>query len=181
MNTYVQAEPHILDALLCSFFLTLSGPLSPVRRRRSAVYAYSDLRKQLVAALLWCVDFTAGPTGRPLASSPRAAALSFVRHLGRPLRAANTDPRVLCFSMQPAHQVQSAVALCLTCNVWECHRWCRFSTCVWEFLLLHLKHIRSWPKWLVAVISLLSTWTLHLFFLYFSLYFLFETYILYVL
>lgn len=79
------------------------------------------LKKQLTAALLWC----AGPAGRPLASSPRAAALTFPRHLGRPLRAANADPRGLCFSMQPEFQALSAAALtvvstllslCPTCN-----------------------------------------------------------------
>lgn len=95
-------------------------PHSPGSRRT----VYADI-KQLTAAPLWCVDFTASPTGRPLASSPRAAALTFLRHLGRPLRAANTDPRELCFSMQPALWAQSAAALtvissllslCLNCH-----------------------------------------------------------------
>ena len=77
---------------------------SPGRRR--TVYSHGDYKKKKKSSLrqrrfdVW--TSLRVPLGRPPASSPRAAALTYPRHLGGPLRAANTDPRGPCFSAQAA-------------------------------------------------------------------------------
>lgn len=102
--------PFLLHAPLPFFRLYCAKKKQKEKSKHSTTQGHQDSpsrqrlnQKQLRAALLWCVDFTAGPhrAARGI-HPPRASAPTFSWHTGKTLEAANTDPRELCSSLQPA-------------------------------------------------------------------------------
>lgn len=114
-------------------------------RKKKAGYGRATLMCEL-----HCRSHRTAPGSQPWSSSSSELALTYLRHLGRPLRAANRDPgRVVffffCFffPLQAARQAQSSSStdsyfksaefVPEPCNFWGSPRWCRFPARVREF------------------------------------------------